>query len=347
MKKYFSSGISSHGYRSTFNMIYRKQPSSRVILAYNGTDFERAVFFKRLTDNFKGYNLTLFNPFFDESIDGIYIKNLDTYIVSDSGYSRLSPLLSGIWEKQYCVTKEKNIPTDLRREMLIFKIHENNCYKKAYEILKNASSVKEKMHIEFAPYLNDDKIINFVRRFCGKHLKSNMSKGFGEIRLLSSPTPLGIHTHYDTIFDNCENIVSICDDYGFVGSIILGIIRDFAVSEGINFIMSPSYYAKDIVQTLIFPEQSLAITINDENHILPFEPQEKITISRFLTSDHILSSPKLDALISIENKLLENCVINLYDGRDYRFKYNDLCKGYECEEEAKTSADILTKKFMT
>lgn len=347
MKKYFSSAICSQGYRSTFNFIYRKSPSSKVILAYNGTDFERAIFFKRLIENFKGYNLTLFNPFFDEAVDGIYIKNLDTYILSDSGYSRLNPLLSGIWEKHYSVTSNKNIPKDLRREMLILKSRENDCYKKGCEVLKNSSSVKGKIHNEFAPFLNDDKIINFVHRFCGKSLKSNKNKGYGEIRVLTSPTPLGIHTHYDTIFESCENIVSICDNYGFIGSILLGVIRDFAITEKIRFIMNPSYYANDIVQTLIFPETSLAITINDENHILPFEPQEKITISRFLTSDSIFASPKIQALKSIENNLLEKCVMNIYNGRDYRFKYNYLCRGYECEDEAIESADRLCEKLRT
>ena len=327
-------------------MIYRKNPSAKVILTYNGTDFERAVFFKRITENFKGYNLTLFNPFFDESVDGIYIENLNTYILSDSGYSKLCPLLSGIWEKQYPVTEDKTIPLDLRREMLIFKAYENNCYKKACEILKNASDVKGKMHNEFSTFLNDDKIINFVHRFCIRNLKSNKNMGYGETKLLCSPTPLGIHTHYDTIFENCENVVSVCDNYGFVGSVLLGVIRDFAIKEKINFIMSPSYYANDIVETLIFPENSLAITINDENHILPFEPQEKVTISRFLTSDSILSSPKIEALISIENKLLEKCVMNIYDGRDYRFKYNDLCKGYEDIDEATHSANKLCEKLM-
>ena len=346
MKKYFSSTICSHGYTSAFNMIYRKSPTAKVILAYNGTDFERAVFFKRLIHNFKGYNITLFNPFFDESTDGIYIKNLDTYILSDSGYSKPCPLLSGIWEKHYSVTSNKNIPKDLRREMLILKAYENNCYKKACEMLKNASNAKGKIHSEFAPFFSDDKVINFVRRFCGKHLKSNKTKGFGETRLLCSPTPLGIHTHYDTVFESCENVISIYDNFGFVGSVLLGVIRDYAVKEKISFIMSPSYYANDIVQTLIFPEQSLAITINGENHVLPFEPQEKITISRFLTSESILSSPKIEALISIENKLLEKCVMNIYDGRDYRFKFNDLCKGYEDTDKATLSADKLCEQLI-
>lgn len=346
MKKYFGSAIYSNGYLSVYNTIYKKDANSRVFIIYGGSDFERAVFFNRLIKNFRGYNISVFNPFYDESPDGVYVENLDTYIISDGGYSRISPILSGIWEKYYPVTKDKEYPLDLRREILILKAKENNCYKKASEVLKSASHIKEKIHTEFSPFLNDDKIINYVRRFCRRTLKSTSVKGVGSIRLLSTPTPLGIHTHYDTIFESCENVIGIYDNSGFVGSIILGIIKDYAVSEKVPFIMSPSYFANDIPQTLIFPNHSIAITICDENHISPFEPQEKVATSRFLTSDSILSSKKVDALLSIEKRLLEDCVLNIYEGRDYRFKYNDLCKGYENCDEAIERADRLTEKLI-
>lgn len=346
MKKYFGSAICSNGYLSAYNTIYKKDTQSKVYIIYGGSDFEREIFFDRLIKNFKGYNLSVFNPFYDESPDGIYIENLDTYIISDSGFSRISPILAGIWEKYYPAAKDKDYPLDLRREILILKTKENNCYKKACDVLKSASHIKEKIHAEFSPFLNDDRIINYVRRFSSKHLRNTDIKGIGTIRLLSTPTPLGIHTHYDTIFESCESTISICDDFGFVGSIILGIIKDYAVSEKIPFIMNPSYFAKDIPQTLIFPSHSIAITVCDENHILPFEPQEKVTISRFLTSDSILSSKKVKALLSIENRLLEDCVLNIYEGRDYRFKYNNLCKGYDNTDDVIERAKVLTEKLM-
>ena len=346
MKKYFSSAICSSGYLSAYNTIYKKDANSRVFIIYGGSDFERAIFFNTLIKNFKGYSISAFNPFYDESPDGIYIENLNAYIISDSGFSRISPILSEIWEKYYPITKDKNYPLDLRREILILKAKENNCYKNACGYLKKSAHIKEKIHTEFAPFLNDDKIINYVRRFCSRTLKNINGKCVGTIRLLSTPTPLGIHTHYDTIFETCENVIGIYDNSSFVGSIILGIIKDYATAEKIPFIMSPSYFANDIPQTLIFPYHSLVVTTCDENHILPFEPQESVTIQRFLTSDSILSSKKVDTLLSIENRLLEDCVLNIYEGRDYRFKYNNLCRGYENTEEVIERADKLTEKLM-
>ena len=106
MKKFFSCTIYSNGYLSAYNTIYKKDTNSRVFIIYGGSDFERAIFFQQLIKNFKGYNLSVFNPFYDESPDGLFIENLNTYIISDSGFSHFSPILSGIWEKYYPITKE-------------------------------------------------------------------------------------------------------------------------------------------------------------------------------------------------------------------------------------------------
>ena len=68
--------------------------------------------------------------------------------------------------------------------------------------------IKERIHNELSPFLNEDKIINYIHRFCLRHIKRNEKGNIGKIRFLSSPTPLGFHTHYDTIFEMAENIVN-------------------------------------------------------------------------------------------------------------------------------------------
>ena len=88
MKKYFGSAICNKGYVSAYTTIYKNDPSSKVFIASGFDDFERATFFNQLIKNFKGFDISVFNPFFDESADGLYIKNLNTYIISCS-FSRV------------------------------------------------------------------------------------------------------------------------------------------------------------------------------------------------------------------------------------------------------------------
>ena len=347
MKKYFGSAICSKGYISAYHKIYKNDPSAKVFIATYGDDFERASFFKQLTKNFSGFNLTLFNPFFDEAVDGLYIENLNTYIISDGDYNKVSPILPGGWEKLIKITEEKSYPLDLRREIIALKIKENDFYKKACEHLKTACKTREKLHETISPYLNDRKIINFVSRFCLRSFRDTDTFGKGEIRFLSSPTPMGIHTHYDTIFDNIEKVIEIKDESGFAGAVILGVLKDYALREQIPFIMSPSYFANDIPDAIVFPTINTCILVTDENHILPFKPYESVSAMRFLNSDYIISDKRVKALISAENTFLDKCVFSLFNGRDIRYKISHLTNGYCDSEKAIENANKLSEKLMT
>lgn len=346
MKKYFSSAICNKGYISTYHSIYKNDPSAKVFIANTCDDFERATFFNQLVKNFRGFNLTVFNPFFDESPDGIYIKNLNTYIISNSGYSKISPLLLGAWEKQINISDNKDYPLDLKREIITLKMKENNFYKKGCEHLKTASKTRERIHETISSYLNDRKVINFISRFCLRNFRDAKEMGNGKMRLLTSPTPLGIHTHFDTLFENIEKIIEIQDASSFAGSVILGVLKDYAIREKIPFIVSPSYFSSDIPNTIIFPTASICITITDENRILPFKAYEKIYATRFLNSHYIECDEKVQSLLSVENTFLDKCVFSLFNGRDARFKIADLTKGYCNSEKAKDSANKLYEKLI-
>ena len=347
MEKYFSSIICSHGYCSAYNTIYKKDPNSRVYIVRDGDDIERAIFFKKIIKNLCGFNITLFNPFYDESVDGIYIKNLNTYILSDGGFNRISPILPEIWEKSISITNGKTYKEDLLREVLIGKIKENNHYKDACKVLGQASLVRERLHNLLSPYLDEEKTVNFIHRLTLREIKKTSEKGVNKIRFLSSPAPLGVHTHYDTIFDLCENIINIQDETGFAGVIILSVIKNYAAKEKIEFLASPSYFGKDFFQFLLFPRLKLSFCISDNSHSLPFSPRSEINVSRFFTDKAVLTSDKVKTLLSVENSLLDKAILSLYEGRDERFKYNNLIKNFSDTEKAKESADNLTRLLLS
>jgi hypothetical protein len=345
VKKYFSSVICSKGYSCAYNTIYKKDPSAKIYIV-NGDDYEKSIFFSEMAKHLSGYNITFFNPFYDESTDGIYIKNLNTYILSDGGYNKIYPVFPSIWEKQIDIVTDKNYQTDLLREILIHKSKENNYYCEACNTLQKASLIKERLHNELSPYLNEDKVINFIHRFKSKELKSVNTHSKGEIRLLSSPTPLGFHTHYETIFSLCEKVINIVDETSFIASIISGVIKNCAIREKIPTIASPSYFNNEFFQFLIFPTVKIGLCISDKSHILPFEPYETVTASRFLTSPDILNSRNVEILLSVEEKFLEKAILSIYNGRDERYKYNDLTKGYSNPDEAIGSAKKLAERIL-
>lgn len=346
MKKYFSSAVCSNGILSAYSTIYKKDISAKVYTANGGDDFERAIFFSRLTGNLSGYNITLFNSFYDESTDGIYIENINTYVISNNDYSKINPILPEIWEKSISIVDEKEYPKDLIKELISQKSQERICYKNACKEMKKAAIVKERLHSELSPYLNEEKIINYIHRFCRKEFKESIKNSKSEIRLLSSPTPLGIHTHYDTIFRICNKVVNIIDETGFAGSVILGVIKNCAVRNKIKVVASPMYFGADFWEFLLFPDLQLGLCVSEYAKSLPFNADENIYASRFFNNDAVLNSEKVKMLLSVEGKFLDKAVLSLYEGRDIRFRYNSLVSGMSSSEQAKNNADRFTDKLL-
>ncbi len=345
MKQYFSTILCSSGYCSAYNTIYKRDPTAKIFVI-NGDDYERSVFFSHIESLLRGYNITLFNPFYDEAIDGIYIENINTYILSDGGYNKIMPVLPGIWEKYFDAVENKHYSHDLIREVMIHKTCEKNFYRTACSNLKKASVVKERLHAELSVYLNEDKIVKYVHRLFLKEFKIRTTEEKSKIHLLSSPTPLGIHTHYDTIFEISNRIINIIDETDFMGSIILGVVKNYAIQKKIGIIASPTYFNNDFFQFLIFPQLKLCLCLSDKSHTLPFRANETITCSQFLTNASVINSEKIRSLLSVENKLLEKTILSIYDGREERFKYNSLVNGYSKPDEAKLSAEKLTEKLL-
>ncbi len=347
MEKYFSLSLCAGGCCSSYSNIYKNDPDSNVFIVSDGNDAERDEFFSRIIKNLRGYSISLFNPFYDESPDGIYIKGLNTYILSAGGYNRINTILPGKWEKYINISPDRTETPNERKEILRYKSAENEFYKKGCKALRTAGNIREKLHGEIAPSLDDDKIINFIKRFCSRTFRASSQTGKGEVRFLSTPTPLGIHTHFTTIFDNYEKTVSFRDETGFVSSVILGIIKSYAISEKIPFYFSPSYYFSNIPQYLLFPSFNLCIVAEDEAHLLPFTADSTVNASRFLSfAEKSNIESKSQILLNVERKLLDNCVLNLYEGSEQRFKARAIAEKVSDLPSARLSADKLTEKIL-
>ena len=311
MNKFFSCAVESFGYCCAFGSIYRRSPNCEVFIASDGDDYERAVFFDRLIKNLKGFSLDVFNPFFDESPDGIYIENTDTYILSDSGFNRCAPVMAGAWEKYFSVTGEKEYPKSVKEEIAARRNSESAFYKDAGENLKKAERVRERLH--------------------------------------SAVTPLGVHTHYDTIFSMCDKTVDIQDPTGFAGAVITSVIKDYAKKRNIPFIMSPCYFSAGFAQFLIFPGERLCLSLSDENHILPFKARESVGIPRFFANEALSgkAAEKTRILLDAENSFIEKAVMSVYKGRDERFAAGYAAAEFSDAKKAEESADRLCERILS
>ena len=345
MEKYYSSVLTASGLLCNCKVLCEKHPESKFYIIPNGTDFERSVFFDELIKHFKGYNIVEYSPFYDETPNGIYIKNLDTYVLADSPYSRVCPVVPGVCENEISLSKKSIITQEDKNQITERFTAEKKQYKKAVSLLGLANVCKENRNSLLSDYLVDDRMINALKRIL-KKLPLNVRKGKPIVKFLSAVTPLGIHTVWNTVFENFETVIELEDEHAFTSAIIAGIVRDRLISENEEFILIPDLFLRTIPQMILLPQSSFAFVRSDENHPLPFAPTYRINTEKFTLVPKDIKS-KCALLSEAENTYIENAVSCIYNGRDERRKMNRLLLPYSDVDNAKKTAEELFDKIMS
>lgn len=339
MERYYSSVLVSSGLLCYYKVLCSKHPESSIYIVNDGTDFDRAIFFEALQKKLQGYNITLYSPFYDETINGIYIKNSDTFIISDGGYSKICPLSQGICEKQISLSETRTITQGEKREIADCFLGEKSFYKKALLRLRYANVCKENRNSLLSDYLSDDRIINALSRIL-KKIPFGVKYGKPSIKFLAAVTPLGIHTQWDTVFENYETVIELEDNAAFSSAIIMGVIRDRLIHENEEFILVPDLFHRVIPQMILLPQTGIAIIRTDENHILPFAPSHRINTEKFVSAPKQIQQ-KCSLLLQAENNYMENAVSYIYEGREKRQKMNNILFPYCDAESAKQKAEQI------
>lgn len=339
MEKYYSSVLTASGLLCNCKILCEKHPESKFYIISDGTDFERSVFFDELLKYFNGYGIIEYSPFYDETPNGIYIKNFDTYILADSPYSRVCPVSAGVCENEIHLSKKPKITQNEKNEITKYYSAEKKQYKKAVSLLSLANVCKENRNSLLSDYLIDDRMINALKRIL-KKLPVNVKKGKPSVKFLSAVTPLGIHTVWNTVFENYETVIELEDEYAFSSAIIAGIVRDRLIADNEEFILIPDLFHRTIPQMILLPQSSFALIRSDENHPMPFAPTYRINTEKFtLIPKNIKNKCKL--LLEAENIYIENAVSCIYDGRDARRKYSRLLLPYSDAQNAKKTAEKI------
>lgn len=339
MEKYYSSVLTASGLLCNLKIFCEKYPESKFYIIPDGTDFERAVFFDELVKYFKGYNTVEYSPFYDETPNGIYVKNLDTYILADSPYSRVCPVSPGVCENEINLSKKPKVTQNERNQIAEYYSAEKKQYRKAVSLLNLANVCKENRNSLLSDYLADDRMINALKRIL-KKLPLNIKKGKPSVKFLSAVTPLGIHTVWNTVFENFETVIELEDEYAFSSAIIAGIVRDRLLDENEEFILIPDLFHRTIPQMILLPQSSFALVRSDENHPLPFAPSYRINTEKFTLAPKEVKR-KCNLLREAENTYIENAVSCIYDGRDSRRKYSRMLLPYSDAENAKKTAEKI------
>lgn len=287
----------------------------------------------------KGYNIEYIHCSSDpDSLDGIYIKEIETCIMDGTSPHLLEPPYPG------AVGKLINL----------YEYWDNEFLKKHYEEIKrissNISETYERVYLYIAAVgklqrdlnkigfaiTNKVKLKGYFERLCSKHIKQTEEKAKERKVFLSSITPKGYKTFLETINTADYKTLVIDDEYG-VSAKALEIIKQKAMKYGHSIISCYSPIIPNMMEHLVIPTAKLNVCTSNSLHKIEAQPYCRINITRFFYSDIIKNhKEKISFLIRAREEIINESVKLLINCHN---KHNDL------EEIYKTAVnfDALTQ----
>ncbi len=297
---FFLGAGSPTGFVGYFNQLTKPELDLDVTLIKAGPGCGKSTFMRSIADHLamQGHSVELIHCSSDsDSLDGV--------ICTEKGFAIIDATAPHVVEPEYPGAVEKvvsffdfldNDKLRVSREQIVELFKRNKCFhdRATRYITAAGSLVQDSMRV--AGFCTDtQKLEGFCRRFCAKRIKPNDDKGQGRehMRLLGAITPKGFVFYGDTVLSMAQDVVVIDDRYGFISKKILSVVRDDAISKGLDVYtcycaMSP--YEK--IEHIIIPSLSLAIVTRNEFTGFEFGNVEVIKSSRFLIPEQLRGRKK-------------------------------------------------------
>ncbi len=287
----------------------------------------------------KGYTVEQIHCSSDpDSLDGIYIKEIDTCIIDGTAPHLVEPPYPGavgqmidlykFWDSSFLrrhATEIKKINSDI-----------SAMYERAYLYIGAVGKLQKDLNKIGIAMTNKAKLKGFFERLCSKYIKQTDTSFYEEKRFISAITPKGYVSFTDIFSDTETKTLIIEDEYG-ISAKALEIIKYRAVKCGHKIITCYSPINPNLLEHLIIPTAKLNICTSNSLHTIKPEPYCRINISRFFAADaQKAHKEKINFLLRARDEIINEAV-----------KLLKLChkRHDELEEIYKTAVDFesLTK----
>lgn len=197
-----------------------------------------------------------------DSLDGVILPKEKKIILDGTAPHVVEPLYPALceqivntgeyWNADKLKGSEKELISLFGKHSLI--------HKRAAQYI-NAAGQLAKYNLSAALNVTDiDKVMKFATGLSKKNIPYRKhGNGREWVRFLGGITPKGPVFYGKTINSMCDNIFVIADSYGAVSSIILSVVRDYAIMNGYEIItVKNPLLPNDITDHIIIPELKIA-----------------------------------------------------------------------------------------
>ncbi len=332
---FFLGANTPKGFYSLFNELYNPHEDWNMYIIKGGPGTGKSSLMKKVAARAEkeGYKVERIPCSSDPlSLDGIIIDDLRVAVADGTSPHVINPVFPGVCEHtidlgQFWNTDKLKINNTKIKKTTITN---SGFHKQSISYLKTAAVIENELVCITEKTFKKQKAERFASRFCENNLTvTDKDTGICKKRFLSAVTPLGIVVQYDTLFNMCDNIITINDNNSTISNYIYRLINEYADTKKIDRIlcmcpMNP----ENKIDHIIFPNIKLAVFTSNMYHPMIKKNSKIINSERFI-EESVYSECK--------NKL---SFLN-------KAKLELIGESINCLEKAKASHDILESYYIS
>lgn len=295
-EKFFLGANSCEGFVSHFGDCYDPADGWRVYIIKGGPGTGKSSFMKYIAAQAReiGFTVTLCMCSSDpNSLDGIIVRENKTVFLDGTAPHTVEPKFAGaceeiinlgeFWDGEYLKSRADEIMAVSRKNSEFHRAAA--MYLSAAGDLMLESLARAKKHTEVG------RAVSFAKGLCRRKIPRKADcDGKEWVRFISGITPLGVVTYADTALSVCSDRVIVSDKHGSVSSVIMGVVREWALAAGYEIItLKNPFLPSRLCDHIIIPELSLCFLT--ENRYITFNcDARRIHSRRFMNVAGLNSS---------------------------------------------------------
>ncbi len=317
MISYFLGANAPGGFYSLYDELVDRTDAKAVYILKGGPGCGKSTLMRRVAARAEAagqpveYILCSGDP---DSLDAILLPAQKAAIVDGTAPHVIEPKLPGVVDHYVnmgdCYRTEELPP--LREEISRLMTGYKACYPRAYRCLSAADDINFDCRSILLTRELEEKLARRAKGVITRQLHTK-AEGTGktETRLLSALTCKGYVCPWETVQNQCKQVVELEDTYGF-GSLFLTPLAAAAQAMGHDTVLCPDPMAPDRLAHLLLPGLGLAFVTSTPELPYPDKAHRRIRVDAMLSQDLLRRSrPRLRFARKVSAALTEEAVTSL------------------------------------
>lgn len=305
LPEFFAGANSADGFYSCFEDMYSISSGDIMYILKGGPGTGKSTLMKNVTKKLieKGEKATLFYCSSDpDSLDGAVFEKSGTGIADGTAPHIMEARFLGVCERIVPLSEclDNSLLYDERERLLSLYALNSSLHKKASRLIRAAGRLLDDSFAIDCRRTDLDKAADFARKLADRvFVEKNMAcdednrgsdgrRGEGrEIkRFLSGITPKGTAVFSKTPKKLCEKVITVEDRYGGASSVIMSVLRERALREGLTVYVCPcALHPSRKIDHILIPQKNVAFCTVNRTLDIETDTSRKIHARRFKKED--------------------------------------------------------------